>query len=227
MSISPAFVRQRPWLPPAIVLAAALGFSACSSAPTDKEVQVLHNPPITIGPEGTEPIAFKRVVVDVPTGTTIGYHYGGVFKLKNDEHYWSGDAATSNSQLVFAAAGELRKLGYSVLGNERDPFSDVEASHARFLLGARILKMSYDTYDMAAGDCCMSKLDVEWQVYDTAAGKVVFTTPATGGARLEGCYSPAVKAAFVSSLGELTSNQAFVSLVRRGAAVETPAASSK
>jgi hypothetical protein len=227
MSISPAFVNLRSWLRPAIFIAAALQLPACNSAGSDKSVQVVHNPPITIGPEGTEPIAFKRVVVDIPTGTTVGFHYGGVFKLKNDEHYWGGDAGNSNSQLVFAAAAELRRLGYSVLGNEKDPFSDVEASHARFLLGAKILKMTYDTYDMAAGDCCLSKLDVEWQVYDTSVGKVVLSTPSVGGARLDGCYSPAVKAAFVSSLGDLTSNETFVSMVRKGAAVDTPAPSSK
>lgn len=180
--------------------------------------EIQHDPPIQIGSEGTESIAFNRVTFDFPPGTVVGAHFDGVLSVKVDDNVWDPDLTDGVDTLRFAASEELRRLGYSVTGSDRELSGEEPSSKPRFLLGARVQRMSYDTYGPTAGDCCTARVDVEWQLFDTSANQVVLTQPAAGGSRLDGHAAPVVRRAFVSALADLTSSEKFVSLVRKGAA---------
>jgi hypothetical protein len=225
MSISPALTSQSGRLRIAVPIVLALQVSAACEAPgpSDPSKEIQHDPPILIGAEGTEIIAFPRVIFDVPLGAVVGAHYEGLLSVKQSEHTWSPDLAGGNTQPIFAASEELRRLGYSVTGNDEDLLGEDPSSKPRFLLGARIQKVSYDTYGPDAGNCSTAKVLVEWQLFDTAKNAIVFTLPATGGSRLDGTEASAVREAFVSALADLTSNEKFVSLVRKRAPAATPA----
>jgi len=217
MSIPRALTHTSGWSRIALPLVVGLqALAACETAGVnDPALEFVHKPPIEIGSEGTESIAFKRVIVEVPPGTVVGAHYDGMLKVKQAEHVWNPDMADGNAQLDFAASEEFRRLGYSVAGNPKDLSSEDRASKPRFLLGAKIQRLSYDTYGPTCGNCSTARVGVEWQVFDTATNEVVLTQAAAGGARLEGCEAPIVKKAFVAALADLTSNENFVSLVRK------------
>jgi hypothetical protein len=216
MSISPARTNTSGWLRIALPLVVgSQALAACETTPVkNPALEIVHKPPIAIGPQGTESIAFKRVIVEVPPGTVVGAHWDGLLKVKQAEHIWDPDLTDGNAQLNFAGSDELRRLGYSVVGNDKDLFSEERASKPRFLIGARIQRLSYDTYGPTCGNCCTARVDVEWQVFDTATNEVVLTQAGAGGARLDGYEAPIVKKAFVAALADLTSNEKFVSLVR-------------
>jgi hypothetical protein len=216
MTLSPALPSKTGWRRVALPLAVGLHvFAACEAAPvSDFTKGIQHDPPIRIGPEGTESIAFDRVIFDVPPGTVVGAHYDGLLRVKQDENVWNPFQSDGSDQMIFAASEELRRLGYSVTGN------DEPASKPRFLLDARIQKMSYDTYSPSAGDCCTARVDVEWQLIDASTNQIVLSQPATGASRLAGYEASVVRKAFVSSLADLTSSEKFVSMVRKGAAAK-------
>ena len=198
---------------PILVLQA---LAACESTPVkDPALEVQHKPAIEIGPEGTESIAVKRVVVDVPAGTVVGAHYDGMLRVKQDENVWNPDTEEGNAQLNLAVSEELQRLGYSVARSDKDLFGEERAGKPHFLIGARILRLSHDTYGPTGGDCCTARVDVEWQLVDTSTNAVVLTQPGAGGARLDGYQAPIVKKAFVAALRDLTSNEKFVSLVQK------------
>ncbi len=173
--------------------------------------------PIAIGSGGSEPIAFRRVIIRIPAGTRIGAHHDGLLKIPQFPYYWQSNLGVGSEEFNLTANEELKTYGYNVLGRDNLLFGEDRSSKARYQLGGTITNIVYNTYAPLAGNFTEVHLAIEWQLFDTLNGEVVFKLNATGYANQPGVSSAVVFKAFRSALFNLMASRDFVALVAKDA----------
>lgn len=182
--------------------------------------------PLTVETAACSFLAFTKVVVDVPMGTSLGKHHDaeaiGAISIGSVPIVWTGDESACDVRKE--ASEKLRALGYAVLGGSDGPFEGAEVGRAQFLLGGTVTSMKVDTFrnmglwsnDEFAGS--ESTVSVRWELYDQRKGKSVFAHESRGYGRTPSQPPAVIGIALLNSLDDLLSLQAFVDLVAPGSA---------
>jgi len=171
--------------------------------------------PITLGPEGSAPITFTRLVIRIPSGTEIGGHHDGLLKIRHYGHIWLSNIAVASDEFKIVASEHLKSRGYSVLGGDNLLFGKDESAKAEYQLGGTITTLTYNTFAPLAGNFSESSLSIEWQLYDAFQKKVVYTSTTSGFGTQGGVGSACIQTAFRSVLDNLLADSRFVSTVKR------------
>jgi hypothetical protein len=172
--------------------------------------------------DGSQPIAFYRVIVDVSPGTVLGKGYGGVFHIPQRTYTAKQGAFVGSPQFKLVATKELRGSGFDVLGDENLVFGDNNSAKARFQLGATIKKLTLDTYDPFAGNFSESTVTVEWLLRDSYNQTIVLTNTTSGYANDPGFSGEVAYDAFRNALRKLIATSALADIVAKQAGAETP-----
>lgn len=196
----------------AVLAVAVLGLVACSTSKIVSRTPT--SDPIPIGEEGTIPIAFKRIIVRIPSGVVVGAHHDGLAQMEVYTHTWQGHVFIASDELNLVATEELRGIGYNVLGFENLVFDEDHSSKARYWLGGTLDALQYNSFAPLAGNYSEAQVEVEWQLYDAPIRKVVYTTRTSGYGRLDGMEANVVAVAFAAALRNLTATAPFVDFVR-------------
>ena len=170
---------------------------------------------------GSQPIAFFRVIIDIKPGTILGKRYGGFLHSPTATYSWKNGVVMGGLDYGRAATAELRDSGFDVMGGENLVFGDDNSAKARFQLGATIKHLTANSYDPLSGNYYESTLDVEWQLRDTFSQKIVLTTTTSGSVRQAGELNIFVEA-FRNALVNLIATSALPDLVAKNAAAEVP-----
>jgi len=173
--------------------------------------------PIQIGPEGSAPISFTRLIIRVPSGTTVGGHYDGLLKILKYRYTWLSNITVASDEFRIVGSEHLRSRGYTVLGGDNLLFGKDESSKAEYQLGGTIQSILYNTYAPLAGNRAESSLMIEWQLYDVYQTKVVYSATTNGYGKQSGVGSACIQEAFRAALDNLLADSKFVAAVRKGA----------
>lgn len=196
----------------------ALLLASCASAPPAETPAPL--PQVSLGPEGSETIGVGRVIIRIPSGSTIGHFY----PKKKDKYaqplmWGTGNVSIADLEFRLQVLDELQRFGFSVLGSSEILFGESPSYRPRFLLGAIINHLKFDTYGPRAGNYSSATITVEWVLYDTELQQTVYRTTSQGFARKAGDLSLSVVfLAFNASLEKVLTNEAFLRFVRKSSA---------
>src|SRR5207245_10888885 len=108
--------------------------------------------PIDLGPDGSAPITFMRLVIRIPAGTTVGHHHEGLVKVQTDAHIWESNLTVASDEFRFLASEVLRSHGYHVMGGDIPLFGDDQSAKAEYQLGGTLTELRYDTFSGLAGN---------------------------------------------------------------------------
>jgi len=205
--------RQRLMLATAVLmLTMAMGCAVKVSPP-----KVTQLAPIQVGAEGSAPITFTRLIIRVPSGTTVGADYGGWLKVLQFRYTWQSNITVASDEFRIVASEHLKSRGYTVMGGDNLLFGKDESSKAEYQLGGTIQSILYNTYEPRAGNYGESSLTIEWQVYDVYRAQIVYTTTTKGYGKQPGVGSACIQEAFRSALDNLLADSGFVSTVKKSA----------
>jgi len=184
--------------------------------------------PIDMASGGSKPVTFRRIVINIEPGTTIGTIYwepAGVV------------AATMTAPSTIAGTGqyativrnELQKAHYNQLGGENLIFDSDESAKARYELGAQVSSLSLDVYAYQnawpnpSTREVRGHMTIDWQVYDTLTHKVAYThTTDTGYKDYKGDVV-AIFAMFRKSFRQLLADSDFAAFMKPETAREAQA----
>jgi len=169
------------------------------------------------GPEGSEPIAFSKVIIRIPAGTQVGAEYAKKGRKGGTPIYWKTNLFLKEEEFKMAAIDGLEKYRYTVVGAEELLFERSLAYEPRFLLGGIVAELFYNRFGPEAGNYTTAGVAVEWQLYDEHSRKIVFKARTQGDIRRARDQSTAaVLLAFGKALDGLLTQREFASLVARG-----------
>ena len=177
--------------------------------------------PLEIGPEGSVPITFTRLIIRVPSGTQVGAHHDGLLQVPKFYHHWQSNIAVASDEYKIVASEHLKSRGYAVMGGDNLLFGKDESAKAQYQLGGTVQTLQYNTYAPLAGNYSESTLTIEWQLYDVFRELVVHKGTTQGYGRQQGIGSACIQTAFLSSLDNLLADSNFVSLLRKTHGKET------
>ena len=167
---------------------------------------------------GSQPIAFRRVILDIPAGKMIGAHYGGVFRLTLQTYSWQRAGGIVGSESFNGeATDELRRSGFDVLGEGNQVFDEDTSYKARYQLGATIKDIAFNTYDPFAGNFSEASLQVEWLLQDAYTRQIVFTYTNSGYGKQNGVTPGVLPRAFGDALMKMIATSRLPDLVAKGA----------
>jgi len=172
--------------------------------------------PIGLGPEGSEPISFARVIIRIPAGTQVGNEFPAKARKDAKPIYWKINLSLNDDELKLTAIEELEKYGYTTLGADQVLFGTPARDKPRFLLGAVITELAHNRHMPAAGNFSNTSLAVEWQLYDNELGKTVFKAKTRATIRKK--YDPStgtILLSFAKALDDLLTQQEFAALVSK------------
>lgn len=195
-----------------IVLALSLVLGCEGPAP-----RIAQGVPIELGPGGSAPVTFTRLIIRVPSGSDIGAHHDGLLKVPQFRHTWLSNITVGSDEFKVVASEHLKSRGYTVLGGDTLLFGEDKSAKAEYQVGGTVQSLGYNTYAPLAGDCSESSLTIQWQVYDTFQGQVVYTATTSGEGRQQGIGSACILTAFCSALDNLLADSKFVATVKRSA----------
>ncbi|MDA1044186.1 MAG: S1C family serine protease [Verrucomicrobia bacterium] len=173
--------------------------------------------PIELGPEGSAPIAFTRLVIRVPSGSQVGAHHDGLLQVPQFHHTWLSNITVGSDEFKIVASEHLTSRGYTVLGGDNLLFGRDESAKAEYQLGGTVQSLGYNTYAPLAGNYSDAALSIEWQLYDAFSEEVVQTVTTSGYGRQSGIGSACTQSAFRSALDNLLADAQFVEAVKRSA----------
>lgn len=173
--------------------------------------------PIALGPEGSAPITFTRLIIRVPSGTEVGAHHDGLLKVPQFRHTWLSNITVASDEFKIVASEHLKSRGYTVLGGDNLLFGRDESSKAEYQLGGTVQSLRYNTYGRLAGNYSESSLSIEWQVYDAFSEQIVRTVTTSGFGKQSGIGSACIQSAFRSALDNLLADAHFVDSIKRSA----------
>jgi serine protease Do len=137
--------------------------------------------PIDMAPGGSKPVTFRRIVINIEPGTTIGNVYvepaGYIVRTVQAPPI----ITSSDSQDATIVRDELKKAHYNLLGRDNLLFGDDESAKARYELGAQVSGLGIDVYlyenswPNSPAQQIDSHMTIDWQVYDTLTHKVAYT----------------------------------------------------
>lgn len=172
---------------------------------------------IELGPEGSAPVTFTRLIIRVPSGTQVGAHHDGLLKVPQYRHTWLSNLTVGSDEFKIIASEHLKSRGYTVLGGDNLLFGRDESAKAEYQLGGTVQSLGYNTYAPLAGNYSEATLSIEWQLYDAFSEKVVQTVTTSGYGRQSGIGSACIQSAFRSALDNLLASGQFVESVKRSA----------
>lgn len=171
--------------------------------------------PIVIGPEGSAPISFTRLIIRVPSGTRVGAHHNGWLKVPQFSYVWLSNITVGSDEFKIVASEHLKARGYTVMGGDNLLFGRDESAKAEYQLGGTVYSLVYNTYAPLAGDYSEATLSIEWQLYDSIRKQVVMTVATSGYGKQSGIGSACIQFAFRSALDNLLAKREFVDFVTR------------
>ncbi|MDR3459151.1 MAG: S1C family serine protease [Verrucomicrobiae bacterium] len=175
--------------------------------------------------DGSQPIAFYRVVVDVAPGTEIGRHYGGLLHVQNGTYYWNHGVVVGDLAFKRAATEEFKDSGFTLLGGDNLVFGDDNSARARFQLGATIKQITANGYDQFCGNYSEATVEVEWQLRDTYADKIVLTNTTSGYVRQTTAVSLYAEA-FRNALAKLIATSPLTDIIAKNPKTDVSATNS-
>jgi serine protease Do len=211
----------------ALSIALAAAVLAGCEAPQSGYVYNQRPQPVDLHDRGSEPIAFRGILLRIPAGSPVGAHHDGLLKVAKYPYTWQSGVRFASQELNLTANEELKSHGYNVLGAEDLLFGEDRSAKARFQLGGTIHRFGYDTYGPLAGNSTESSLTVDWEVLDCYQKKVVFTASTSGFSTASGASTAAVFSAFRLALDDLMANATFVDLVAKKDAAKESIATPK
>lgn len=171
---------------------------------------------IAFGPEGSEPIAFSKVIIRIPAGAQVGTEFPKKGRKGGVPIHWKTNLFLRDEEFKLSAIDELQKYGYTVVGAEELLFERSIAYDPRFLLGGMVTELSYNRFGPEAGNYTTALVAVDWQLYDENLRKVIFKSRTQGEIRRAKDQSTAaVLLAFGRALDSLLTQREFASLVAR------------
>jgi S1-C subfamily serine protease len=171
---------------------------------------------IAFGPEGSEAIAFSKVIIRIPAGSQVGTEFSKKGRKGGVPIHWKTNLFLRDEEFKLSAIDELQKYGYTVVGAEELLFERSIAYDPRFLLGGMVTELSYNRFGPEAGNYTTALVAVDWQLYDENLRKVVFKSRTEGEIRTAKDQSTAaVLLAFGRALDSLLTQREFASLVAR------------
>jgi serine protease Do len=182
------------------------------SAPTEMETKSNNPEPIHLN--GSQPIAFQRVLFNIQPGQEIGWHHDGIARVRHFNYQWQSGIFVGSDQYRIAASEEMRRLGYTVLGAENILFGQDESAKARFQLGGTVLDMRYNTYGPLAGGFSEAKIRVEWQVQDSLKKTIVYKVTTDGYGKQSGTSPGVVLFSFRNAFNQLLSYSSFAEIIK-------------
>jgi hypothetical protein len=84
--------------------------SCATAVPT-----VTTSQPIEVGPKGSVPITFTRLIIRVPSGTRVGAHHDGLMQVPQFYHIWQSNITVASDEYKIVASEHLRSRGYAVM----------------------------------------------------------------------------------------------------------------
>lgn len=190
-----------------------LFFISGCTAPTLLERNSLSKRIIPKQVDGSQPIAFYRIIFHVQPGSEIGGHHDGLARVKWTKYYWQSGISVGSDEFKLAASEEMRNCGYDVLGGENIVFGEDKSSKARFQLGGTIKDIKYNTYAPLAGNFSEAKITVEWQLMDALKREVIFKLTSGGYGKQSGVSIGVILTSFRNALRQLLSNDSFIEIV--------------
>lgn len=203
---------QYPMLRTAAGLALGFVLGCTTTSPRVRQLA-----PIQVGPEGSAPVAFTRLVIRVPSGADLGAHHDGLLKVPQFRHTWLSNITVASDAFKLVASEQLKSRGYTVLGGDNLLFGRDDSSKAEYLLGGTVQSVVFNTYAPLSGNYSESRLGIEWQVYDTFREKVAYRATTSGYGRRPGIGSACIQSAFRSALDNLLARADFVDTLKRSA----------
>jgi S1-C subfamily serine protease len=171
--------------------------------------------PIQIGAEGSAPITFTRLIIRVPSGTSVGAHFEGWIKLPKFKYIWQSNLTIASDEFRVVASEHLKSRGYTIMGGDGLLFGKDEPSKAEYQLGGMMQSLFYNSFGPDAGNYSESSVTIEWQVYNVYQTQVVYTTTTKGYGKQSGVGSVCIQGAFRSALDNLLADAGFVATVRK------------
>jgi S1-C subfamily serine protease len=177
--------------------------------------------PIDMAADGSKPLAFQRVVIELEPGSTIGKLYVGPLKIER-EVLKAPSPSVGSEQYALIGREELRKAHYNLLGGENLLFGDDEAAKARYQLGAQISALRLNIYASPSfwsgkvAETYDGAMTANWQVYDTLAHKVIYTETTDITIESDDSDTNAVFLMFRKSLRQLLAESSFATFMKPG-----------
>ena len=133
--------------------------------------------PIDMGPAGSKPLSFQRVILTMEPGAKIGQVTGGWLNVvASTLHASPGEISR---QVGVIGQKELRDARYTIPGDENSLFERDESAKARYQLGAKITWIQLNVHFQVGWSVptirTTGAMTVDWELFDTLAQKVVFT----------------------------------------------------
>ena len=199
-----------------IIILALILICLVSCATTRQDVQTPEEPKPIILQAGDEslPITFKKAIVKIPPGTTIGYHHDGLLRVPQFPYRWQTSVVELGEEYNTIANEELKSAGYDVAEREVTLFETKDDTwQAKYLLGGTINSLTLNTYAPLAGGFSESTMYIEWELYDVDLRKTIckFASSGTGITKTDGTF--AMQEAFRYAMKNLLANEEFYALV--------------
>lgn len=200
-----------------VLLALACLALGCARPPESAPEAAAEPAAIRLGPGGSEPLSFRRVVYRIPSNAVIGEVRVG--SLSREEMRWTVSRSQSMAFNVAVTDG-LRRLGYDVRDEADALFDPNGSAKVRYEMAAILHDASVDyqyranrARDGAGEGVGVAEVEVEVRLFDTLAKQTVYERRFRGQGRDEGIRPNPMMSAIVDAILETTSDPDFVARV--------------
>jgi len=185
--------RRRPEtrpVPAALALAVAL-LGACGPNVEIARVPAWDPVPVSAA-ETVAPIAFARVLLDVPRFAPVGYAYGGGTCMVPIGPVSAVETRRTVEDPEFTALFEegMAAAGFDVASSRSTLFEEEGATRARYVFGVRLSDLAVELcetesliWGIPRGSTGELSLAADWEVFSTLERRVVYRTTTRGYAR--------------------------------------------
>ena len=160
--------------------------------------------PIKLGPHGSKPLAFYRLLFSPLTVRQLSEDHEDVLEETQFPY-------KASEEFSLIASKALRAHGYTVLGMESPVFNKNDWDMARYQLGGTVTQLrfeQFETHDEV-------ELTIDWQLFDSVEEAVLYQINTTGYGESTSVSSAALLEAFTGALHNLMASQEFVAQVMR------------
>ncbi len=193
----------------------ALGFSGCQNVEKmfQPEKPAEKPPPdpaeSLIGKvEKTPKLVVAKIIVKIPDGAEVGEVRTAIMQSQRHPLVWGPSTAPKQGELIGVATTRLHELGYKVEGHDSELFGASRMAADHFVLGAIIDRFAL-TIDQVS--CTQTfNIVVEWQLFDSAREKVVYSRTVTDSAVERKGTDPVLLPAFKRTLDAVATDDAFI-----------------
>ncbi|GEM_PF-3319653 len=201
-----------------IVLAGAMFLIGCVHpvGPGDWQPDPV-TPAIPLGENGSEPLAFRKVVYRIQSGSVLGDIY--VNRRREDEMRWTISRPYSIAFNV-AVTDRLRALGYNVRDEADSLFDQREHIKVRYEMAAILHDAALNFYyksdrkrNRRGAGIGTAEVEVEVRLHDSVAKRTVYSRVFRGRAIDEGMKPNPLVGAVVNAILKTTGDPKFVNLV--------------